>query len=132
MAAGDLSVDQLSDAIDLHTGGISASPTVFCSHKDVQAHNELLSVGSMCLERNVPRMTDLLAKVMLEADFSDQSRLKSLVQGYALGAANGVPVSVHLHVAIDMHAYQPRRNRDSLRVSCLAHIWAVYSVVSVV
>ncbi len=71
--------------IDAHTGGISLSGTARTRFDSDGACMPFLAVNGKCLSRNLGKMFDIIGEVLFEADFSDVTRLKSLLLEYKAG-----------------------------------------------
>jgi Zn-dependent M16 (insulinase) family peptidase len=75
------SFKDLSQAIELNTGGISVSPTAgyWYRHDGSATPYQGLAVKSMACTRNLPRMFELLQEVLRETLFTNEELLISIV-----------------------------------------------------
>ena len=76
---------ELVRLIDAHTGGISLSSTARTRFDSTGACMPYLAVNGKCLSRNIENMFSIISEVLYDADFSDKSRLKSLLLEYKAG-----------------------------------------------
>jgi Zn-dependent M16 (insulinase) family peptidase len=72
----------LARQIDLYTGGISLSSHARTGFDGSGSCIPFISFNGKCLNRNQDRMLDLIKELILEPDYSDLSRLKSLLLEY--------------------------------------------------
>jgi Zn-dependent M16 (insulinase) family peptidase len=71
--------------IDSHTGGISLSSTARTRFDSKGVCMPYAAVNAKCLSRNIENMFEIIGEVLFEADFSDRTRLKSLLLEYKAG-----------------------------------------------
>jgi len=71
--------------IDSHTGGISLSSTARTRFDSTGMCMPYTTVNAKCLSRNIENMFEIIGEVLFEADFSDRTRLKSLLLEYKAG-----------------------------------------------
>jgi len=72
----------LARQIDLYTGGISLSSHARTGFDGSGSCIPFISFNGKCLNRNQDRMLELIKELILEPDYSDLSRLKSLLLEY--------------------------------------------------
>ncbi|MFH2130837.1 MAG: hypothetical protein ABIK68_10735, partial [bacterium] len=77
--ADGLSYEALSKQINLYTGGFSAAPTNEVNLKSASRFQEFFSVSSKALYPNVGKMYELGTKILTRWDFSDLSRVQTLI-----------------------------------------------------
>ncbi|CAF0935330.1 unnamed protein product [Rotaria sordida] len=93
---------QLSEQIDLKTGGLNVSTHLDESSFQIEDYEEGLLLSSYCLDRNINDMFDLWEDILLH--FNQQlhqyDRLKTLIKGQASAYANSVHESGHTFAVI--------------------------------
>lgn len=89
------SMEQIEDEIKQYTGGISTGVFVTSNHSDLSKAEEGLSWSGYCLDRNVPKMYELLRTVLTETNFDQPTKLGTLIQGTAGGLVNALAESGH-------------------------------------
>jgi len=72
----------LARRIDLYTGGITLASHARTGFDSSGSCIPFISFNGKCLNRNQDRMLDLIEELILEPDYSDLSRLKSLLLEY--------------------------------------------------
>ncbi|VDP04666.1 unnamed protein product [Schistosoma curassoni] len=92
-----MSYSEMSQAIELHTGGFDASPFVTpkipsCSKTEFSSASRQIHLSSYCLESKIPNFFELWSKLFRSPDWSDQERLSTLIQMSAAGewSANAI------------------------------------------
>ncbi|KAI9276663.1 peptidase M16C associated-domain-containing protein [Phascolomyces articulosus] len=90
------SMAEIDEEIRLYTGGLRASTTVSTSHSDIDHTEEGIALIGNCLDRNVDKMYDILSKLILETNFDDTEKLKTLIIGNASGLVNSVAEAGHI------------------------------------
>lgn len=80
---------ELEDLIYLYTGGIGVSPRL------TQWNSLELAYSSSCLAKNVDKMLDLLAEVVNEPSFQNESKLKTIIDSLASESANSLAMNGH-------------------------------------
>ncbi|KAI9491991.1 peptidase M16C associated-domain-containing protein [Zychaea mexicana] len=90
------SMAEIDDEIRLYTGGLRASTVVSTNHSDIDHIEEGIALIGNCLDRNVDKMYDILSKLILETNFDDTEKLKTLIIGNASGLVNSVADSGHI------------------------------------
>ncbi|EWC46291.1 hypothetical protein DRE_04462 [Drechslerella stenobrocha 248] len=88
-------METLEDEIKLRTGGISCAPFISADPHDLSKWQEGIVFSGHCLDKNVPRMLDILRVIIIGTDFSRISKIHTLVKGIASGAIDGVAESGH-------------------------------------
>lgn len=97
LGTGKRSIEELEDEIKLKTGGIKAGTHISTNHSDLNVTEEGLVFSGYALDRNIPAMFELLRTVLLETNWSQVSRLRTLVQGIASGFVNSLAESGHAY-----------------------------------
>lgn len=97
LGTGKRSMEELEDEIKLKTGGIKASTHISTSHSDLEVTEEGLVFSGYALDRNIPDMFELLRTLLLETNWSQVSKLRTLVQGIASGFVNSLAESGHAY-----------------------------------
>uniref|UniRef100_A0A095CF15 Presequence protease, mitochondrial n=1 Tax=Schistosoma haematobium TaxID=6185 RepID=A0A095CF15_SCHHA len=102
LGADGMSYSEMSQAIELHTGGFDASPFVTpkipsCSKTEFSSASRQIHLSSYCLESKIPNFFELWSKLFRSPDWSDQERLSTLIQMSAAGewSANAISDSAH-------------------------------------
>ncbi|KCV71527.1 hypothetical protein H696_02464 [Fonticula alba] len=83
MSTEKRSYGQVSDDIDLYTGGLSFNPFLRNHPAKRNVFEFGLASSTFALSRNVPQMMDLKVDTGLQTDFSDRQRLRHLVEQLA-------------------------------------------------
>ena len=94
----DNSMEELEDMIKLKTGGIGASYYSSTSPTNIDVTTEGISLSGHALDKNVPRMFDLLTTILRETHFDGvqaENKIRQLLQGDASGALDAVASSGH-------------------------------------
>ncbi|ODQ51746.1 hypothetical protein SAICODRAFT_59210 [Saitoella complicata NRRL Y-17804] len=86
---------ELDDEIMLRTGGLRASTMVSTGHSDLNQVEEGLALSGYSLDGNVQRMFELFRQLLLETNFDNVDKLKSLIRGNASGIVNSIADSGH-------------------------------------
>lgn len=97
LGTGKRSMEELEDEIKLKTGGIKASAHLSTNHSNLEITEEGLVFSGYALDRNIPDMFELLRTVLLETNWSQVSKLRTLVQGIASGFVNSLAESGHAY-----------------------------------
>jgi len=87
----------LAQQIELHTGGISASPHLVTDHSDMETFQQGILLSSHCLQRNIPPMFSLIGQIANQPTLNDPERLRTLVNSYANDLIMSVPQSGHMY-----------------------------------
>ncbi|CAO3597204.1 unnamed protein product [Absidia cylindrospora] len=90
------SMAEIDDEIRLYTGGLRASTTVSPNHSDIDVMEEGIALMGNCLDRNIGKMYDIFTKLILETNFDDYEKLKTLIIGNASGLVNSIADSGHI------------------------------------
>ncbi|KAK9237701.1 peptidase M16C associated-domain-containing protein [Lipomyces kononenkoae] len=89
------SMASLEDEIKLKTGGISASVQVNTLPTDMDTWNLGMVLTGHSLDKDVPDMLRLLTILLLETDYDNHEKLRTLIRGMASGAADAIAGSGH-------------------------------------
>jgi Zn-dependent M16 (insulinase) family peptidase len=96
MGARDMDSDKLIEQTELYTGGIHASFSLVPSLTDTTQVIPVMKIGSLCLERNVEKMVDLIHAIITEPKLdSNPAFLKSLIDQSAMEFQSTVVQSGH-------------------------------------
>jgi len=95
MGAGHLGYADLDTAVELRTGGLSATCHVAADPSDTCRHVESLLLSSHCLERNTEQMFQLWQMIFSSVHWDNETRLSQLVKMTASQAINGVAQAGH-------------------------------------
>ncbi|KAI8991000.1 peptidase M16C associated-domain-containing protein [Mycotypha africana] len=90
------SMAEIDEEIRLYTGGLRASTTLTTNHSDIDHIEEGIALTGNCLDRNIERMYDILAKLVHETNFDDLEKLKTLINGNASSMVNSIADSGHV------------------------------------
>jgi Zn-dependent M16 (insulinase) family peptidase len=74
-----LSAAEFDERIRLYTGGIGASTTIIPQYSSIEFLQQGIVFSGSALDRNLPKMYDLLALTINETNFDDVEKLKTLV-----------------------------------------------------
>lgn len=97
MGAGNLSYRELSQLIEMRTGGMGLSTHVSSHHSDMKAFEQGLSFSSHCLDKNLPHMFYLWGEIFSRPTLNDLERLRTLINMLASDLAMSVAHSGHLY-----------------------------------
>lgn len=97
MGTGKRSMEELEDEIKLKTGGIKAGTHISTNHSDLKVTEEGLVFSGFALDRNVPAMFELFRTILLETNWTQVSKLRTLVQGIASGFVTSLAESGHAY-----------------------------------
>lgn len=97
LGTGKRSMEELEDEIKLKTGGIRASTHVSTNHSNLKVTEEGLVFSGFALDKNIPDMFELLRTVLLETNFTQVSKLRTLVHGIASGFVNSLAETGHAY-----------------------------------
>ncbi|MDP4178841.1 MAG: insulinase family protein [Bacillota bacterium] len=70
----------LSNEINIHTGGISYSPKSFSENGSVELFYPKLVVEGKSLTNKIPKLFEILSEVISKTDFNNHKRLKEIIQ----------------------------------------------------
>ncbi|GFN99728.1 presequence protease, mitochondrial [Plakobranchus ocellatus] len=85
----------MSQQQELYTGGLSASPLCVGHHTSSSRMQRGILFSSHCLEKNIKHMLDLWTHIINSPDFSDLSRLSTLIKMSASNLASGLADNGH-------------------------------------
>jgi Zn-dependent M16 (insulinase) family peptidase len=86
---------EMAQRIDAYTGGIGLSCQVRTSFDDMGACLPFVSFNGKCLIRNQERMFEIIEELLCKFDFSNLSRLKSLLLEYRAGLESMIVQNGH-------------------------------------
>ena len=95
---GDLGYEEMANRISLSTGGFSAGPSLRLA-LDQSRFEEFFTIGSKCLHKNLPRLFELLKKILLESRFQETERIHTLVGQRANSLSNSVIQAGHQYAS---------------------------------
>ncbi|CAO3606883.1 unnamed protein product [Cunninghamella blakesleeana] len=90
------SMAEIDDEIRLYTGGLRASTTVSTNHSDIDVMEEGIALTGNCLDRNIDKMYDIMSKLILDTNFDNLEKLRTLIIGNASGIVNSIADSGHV------------------------------------
>jgi Zn-dependent M16 (insulinase) family peptidase len=99
--AASMSYKALSDAVDLFTGGVSASAQIDSNVDDIDQCNLSFVFSSRALERNISKMLELSSHVLSDPSFSDVERLRQLLSNNALDLSMSLQDTGHTFARLD-------------------------------
>ena len=79
MNTKNYSYTELTNKINIHTGGISTSPVVLNDYIEYNEYTKLIKVKTKVLYENIPVALDLMRELIINTDFSDESRMLELL-----------------------------------------------------
>ena len=97
LGTGKRTMEELEDQIKLKTGGIKASTHVSNNHSNLEVTEEGLVFSGFAMDKNIPDMFELLRTILLETNFTQVSKLRTLVHGIASGFVNSLAESGHVY-----------------------------------
>ncbi len=86
---------EMARLIDLYTGGISMSPFAGTDFSDKEKCLLFLAFQGKALDRNINKLFELIDEFLLEYNFSDLTRLKSLLFQYRAGMESSIVSNGH-------------------------------------
>jgi Zn-dependent M16 (insulinase) family peptidase len=90
---------QLAQRIEAVSGGISARTSLLESPLDNQHYVPSFEIKAKALVRNATALTELLAEILTDIDFSDIARIRQVLDQLRISLANSVPSSGHSYAA---------------------------------
>lgn len=93
----------MSQQQELYTGGLGATPLCVGHHSSSSRLQRGILFSSHCLEKNFKNMLDLWTQIINSPDFSDMTRLTTLIKMCASSLASGLADKGH-HYAISSSA----------------------------
>lgn len=98
----------LEDEIKLKTGGISAGVQVRAQPDNIDAWNVNLAVSGYSLDKDVGELLRLVNVLLLETNFENYEKLRTLIRGMASGSADAIASSGHAYArAVAASALSP-------------------------
>jgi Zn-dependent M16 (insulinase) family peptidase len=95
IGAGNLDYKQMSQEIELRTGGLGLSAHIDTNHSDLNTFEQGVCFSSLCLDRNLPYMFSLWQDIFNYPNFQDIERIRTLVMMLAADMANSVVDNGH-------------------------------------
>ncbi len=86
---------EMARLMDLYTGGISMSPFSGTDFSDKEKCLLFLAFQGKALDRNIKKLFELIDEFVLKYDFSDLTRLKSLLFQYRAGMESSIVSNGH-------------------------------------
>lgn len=96
---------ELAQRIEAVSGGISARTSLLESPLDNQHYLPSFEIKAKALVRHAPALTELLAEILTDIDFSDIARIRQVLDQLRISLANSVPSSGHSYAARAAAAY---------------------------
>ncbi|KAM5235046.1 presequence protease, mitochondrial [Ctenodactylus gundi] len=100
LGTGTLNCRELSQQIELKTGGMTVTPQVFPDDSHLDTYEQGLLFSSLCLERNLPDMMHLWMEIFNNPSFEDEEQFKVIVRMTAQELSNGIPASGHQYATL--------------------------------
>ncbi|KAL9969305.1 hypothetical protein ACROYT_G021504 [Oculina patagonica] len=97
MGAGNLNYRELSQLMEMRTGGMSLSTHISTHHSDMKAFEQGLEFSSHCLDKNLPHMFYLWAEIFSRPTLNNTERLRTLINMLASDLAMSVSNAGHLY-----------------------------------
>lgn len=98
MGAGKMNYLELAEKIELHTAGISSSLDIVPDLHTIGKCNLKLVIDSMCLDRNIEKMIELIRTIYLQPWLdSDLTYLSSILQQSIVSFSNSIVSSGNSH-----------------------------------
>ncbi|KAK9479896.1 peptidase M16C associated-domain-containing protein [Lipomyces japonicus] len=91
------SMASLEDQIKKSTGGISAGIQVNSLPSDIESWNLGLTMSGFSLNKDVSELLRLLSVLLLQTNFHNYEKLRTLIRGMSSGAANVIAESGHIY-----------------------------------
>ncbi|XP_078722291.1 presequence protease, mitochondrial [Lampetra fluviatilis] len=95
VGCGDMDYRQLSQWIDLRTGGLDASTSILPDHSQLDYYQKAVVLHSVCLDRNVAEMMQIWTDIFTGLRFVDAERLRTLALMLTQELSNGVASNGH-------------------------------------
>lgn len=83
--------------VTANTSGVHVGLHFADDATDLTRYNLGLSIGSYCLEQNIPVMFEILHEILTEFNLSDVSRFEMLLKNYSSGLSVGIAGSGHVY-----------------------------------
>ena len=80
VSAGDLSYSELSNEVNIHTGGIQFDVSAFSMSASDEEFSPRLLIEAKALEEKLPQLFELVRLIIHESRYSDRQRLKEIIQ----------------------------------------------------
>jgi len=101
---------EMARRIDAYTGGIGLATHARTRYDDVGSCLPFISFGGKCLVRNQEKMFEIIQELIAHFDFSDQSRLKNLLNEYRAGLQSAIVHNGHrLAISAASRNFSPAR-----------------------
>lgn len=115
MDTDEYSYADLSNEINLHTGGIHNSVTLFADEKDPYAYQAKFEMRISALSGELPKAMELAASMLLHTDFGDDRRLAELLAQIRSALQEDLSANGHAVSATRaMSSYLPRAKYSDL------------------
>ncbi|XP_064646562.1 presequence protease, mitochondrial-like isoform X1 [Lineus longissimus] len=95
MGAGEMDFKQLSQQIDMKTGGLYAINHLAMNHNNLDSYEQGILLSSHCLDRNVEDMFHLWGEIFHRLDLSDTNHLMTIIRMTAADLVAGLSDSGH-------------------------------------
>ncbi|KAK9456922.1 peptidase M16C associated-domain-containing protein [Dipodascopsis uninucleata] len=89
------SMAELEEEIKRKTGGISASVHNTCSPDNIDAWTLNLALSGYSLDKDISQLLTLLSELLLDTNYHNHDKLRTLIRGIASGSANVIAESGH-------------------------------------
>ncbi|KAJ8299013.1 hypothetical protein KUTeg_023073 [Tegillarca granosa] len=95
MGAGSLGYKELSQEIDLHTGGLNVKSHISSHHTQDNVYEQGVFFSSYCLDSNVDKMLDLWTQIFNTPTLNEHHRLMTLIKMSAAEMAASITHAGH-------------------------------------
>jgi len=96
----DLNYEALSSLVNRYTGGVGASISVEKRLSETKDLTDFFSISSKCLYENIPRLFDIISRILMNWDFSDIERIKTLIAQRTNSLLNSVVEAGHSYASM--------------------------------
>ncbi|MBU3918069.1 insulinase family protein, partial [bacterium] len=97
--ANGLTYGQMSEQINMYTGGFSASPSIEIHLSDQDSCHEYFTFSSKALNRNLGKMFEIAKMLMGTRTFEEQDRIQTLIAQRSNNLINSLVQSGHSYAA---------------------------------
>ncbi len=99
---------QLSQDIDIHTGGLAAAYTASSVKSDMTRINSLISYSGKCIQAEIPNLLRILAEIFASCDFDNLKRIREVIQISKSSIQSQIIPSGHSFAARRLASYSSR------------------------
>ena len=93
----DKTIETYHEEVKISTGGIQLEPWMLLDPNSLDANSYRIGIhiSSFCMNRNSPKMFNLVMETLSKTNFTDLNRLATIIQGAASMAMNSISDSSH-------------------------------------